>query len=335
MAGKHRRWEAKVLISASGPEYDPIFSAMGKNFRPRAVADLEWTTSDVNYLSAHFKNIYPDSSEHEKTYRLINPSIAELQNILRKAGRWLRSHCNHPDWDGGALLLVYAGHGDEGGELVLKDDELYSPEMYIRDLLRIAEQETEGHRLRVSALMDSCHSGEFGLRVLDLTINIHDDKLVPFNLLLSCCSDESSYEDGGLGHGIFTYCFSVNNELGNIAATAIQPDNSFGPSISIASGEKGVGLITSGAQNPICYRDGTGYIKIGSSDFSIFHDGDSDTWALSLEQMRTKVLTLRDENSAKYIGLTDFSISRIKSGASRAAAKELKEALFKLKANDL
>jgi hypothetical protein len=72
--------------------------------------------------------------------------------------------------------------------------------------------------------------------------------------------DEEAYEDSGLGHGIFSYCWSVREPpsgppFGAIAAEAIQPDNTRGPSLAIARGPLGCSLLTSGQQNPLVFMD--------------------------------------------------------------------------------
>ena len=129
MQGKRRKWQAVISISASGPEHHPIFKSAGRFFLPRVASDLDYTTADSDFLAVHFKKKGYDSSEFEKHYRLVNPTILQLQSTMKKVNKWFGKHRNKPDWDGGGILLIYAGHGDEpAGEMVLKNDKLYSPE---------------------------------------------------------------------------------------------------------------------------------------------------------------------------------------------------------------
>lgn len=328
MVGKLRRWQATISISASGPEYDPIFEEAGRKFVPRAAADLRYTTSDSNYLAEHFKRQDYDSCEFEKHYRLVNPTARELKATIDKVDKWFGKHRHKPVWDGGGIVLIYAGHGDESaGAMVLKNDELYGPEVFIEHILKVAKKNTNDERLRVSMIMDSCHSGEFGLRSLNLMFNQYLDYLIPYMLNLSCCSDEVSWEDADLGHGIFTYCFSAHGDIGSITTQAVQPDNSFGPSLSIAKGEKGVSLLTAGAQNPIVYFNGAGFILVGSGDFSIRKENHEDSDFLSLHEMRAKTIQLRDEYIKKLEGVGDLRVGRMTASESRQHAQKLKRDL--------
>lgn len=328
MIGKLRKWQATISVSASGPEHDPIFNDAGRKFVPRAVSNLKYTTADSDYLYEHFKKEDYDSCEFEKHFRLVNPTMGQLKSVIYKADKWFGKHRHKPDWDGGGIVLIYAGHGNEAaGEMVLSDDTLYSPEMFIENILDIAKKNENEERLRVSVIMDSCHSGEFGLRALDLMFNQYDDYLIPYMLFLSCCPDEVSYEEADLGHGIFTYCFSAHGDIGSIATKAIQPDNTFGPSLSIVKGEKGVSLLTSGAQNPVVYFNGAGRIEVGVRSFSIFEKDDPYGNFLSLEQMRTKTIRLRDKHAKKFEDFGDLRVGRMTSSESRLHAQTLKKDL--------
>ncbi len=105
--------------------------------------------------------------------------------------------------------------------------------------------------------------------------------------------DEESWEDSSLGHGIFTYCFSVRSDVPfSLAAEAIQPDNTYGPSISIAGGELGCSLLTVGAQNPVLYWNGCGEIEIGKKSLRIFDD---DGNLRSLQEVRSWLKMERDK----------------------------------------
>jgi hypothetical protein len=82
--------------------------------------------------------------------------------------------------------------------------------------------------------------------------------------------DEFALEDSSLGHGLFTYCFSVRPDaIGAHRAQAIFPDNRFGPSLSIAAGERGCSLMSAGAQNPLAYWNGASHLEVARESFSI------------------------------------------------------------------
>ncbi len=325
MQTKQKRWQATIAISASGPEHTPLFRAAGRRMMPRAVADLDYTTADSDYLQTHFKRRDNDSCEFKKFFRLVNPTAHQVLKTFDKIEFWFSKQRRKAEWDGGAIQVVYAGHGCETeGEMVLKNDSLFSPKDLIEQLLPIARRNERGERLRLSLVLDSCHSGEFGLRILDMTLNKYADYLVPFNVVMSCCPDESSYEDPDLGHGIFTYCFSSYGSIGSIAAQAIQPNNTFGPSLSIASGEHGVGLLTGGAQNPVTYFNGAGHLEIGNTTFSILDSDACDALCMSHESMRRQVIECRNSYEPTISGIGKLRAKRISSSEARLMAKQLR-----------
>lgn len=136
-----RKWQATISISASGPEHDPIFNDAGRKFTPRAVSDLKYTTADSDYLAEHFKKQDSDSCEFETHFRLVNPTIEQLKSTIKNVDKWFCKYRNKPDWDGGGIVLIYAGHGDEAaGEMALKNDTRYSPEAFIENVLDIAKK---------------------------------------------------------------------------------------------------------------------------------------------------------------------------------------------------
>jgi hypothetical protein len=82
--------------------------------------------------------------------------------------------------------------------------------------------------------------------------------------------DEVAFEDSSLGHGLFTYCFSIKPvALGSFGATALLPDNSTGPSLSLAAGVRGCSLLSAGAQNPVAYWNGAGQLEVSQVSFSV------------------------------------------------------------------
>lgn len=288
---KHRKWMAYLFISASGPEFSPIFEDAGRYFRPRLAADLRYTTADVDFLEDHFNKHNYDAGKEEFHQRLRNPTYDEFNQAMVNIYSWLEQFSTCPDWDGGGLHFCFAGHGrDSDGALVLSDS-IITPDNFINFLTNTARKISLPGRLRVSAVLDSCHSGAFVTKLLDCCLNEYSDLLVPFNLFSSCMEDEFAWEESGLGHGLFTYCFSVKEySLTSIAAKAVQPNNSFGPSLAIIGREFGCSLLTSGAQNPIAYWNGAGYLEVCKQSISLF-DGSK---TINLDVMRSKLKKERD-----------------------------------------
>lgn len=294
---KHRRWEAFISVSASGPEFSTIFQDAGRFTRTRMAADLEYTTADVDFLYTLFLEPESDRPRAKDLHiRLVNPTKNKVLAEIAKAGRWLAKHRNHADWDGGGLHFNYAGHGTENyGALVLKSGDLHVDE-FIESICSIASSLASPERLRISVVLDSCHSGAWVTRMLHQCSHNKADLLVPFNLFASCMHDEYAFEDSSLGHGLFTYCLSVQQAgLGSYGARAILPDNSYGPALAIAAGVRGCSFLTAGSQNPVAYWNGAGFLEVSQSGFSVFSD---DGKTLTENQMREQLVLFRDKTRA-------------------------------------
>jgi hypothetical protein len=289
---KSRKWQAVLTVSASGPEHSPLFEEQGRFYRPRMAADLRYTTADVDFFETHFGERNVDSGQQELHLRLRNPSKDQFAHALDDIEQWLGSFRRDPDWDGGGILFCFAGHGREGdGGLVLYDG-VVAPSEIIARLASLTAAVSPPGRLRISTQLDSCHSGAFNTELLDACLDRHADFMMPFHLFASCLEDEFSYEESSLGHGIFTYCFSVREAvLGSLAARAIQPDNTYGPSLAIAKGELGCALLTSGAQNPVVYWNGGRCIEVSGQRVALFQQDDE---YIGLDEMRTQANRARD-----------------------------------------
>lgn len=306
MGFKRRKWMAYLQVSASGPEFSSVLENGGRFYRPRMAADLRYTTADVDFLESHFARIDNDSSPVEFHQRLINPTCEEFFTALEEIKVWLAQFKNNLDWDGGGFQLCFAGHGCEGaGDLVLEDGAV-SPTLFLATLAGISHQVSLPERLRVSLVLDSCHSGAFATEVLERSLNEDILSLVPYHIFASCMDDEYAWEDSSLGHGLYTYCFSVqSSSLGSLSAAAIQPNNTFGPSLAIASGEMGCSLLSGGAQNPIAYWNGAGYIDTCGQTIEIYDDGK----CMDLSEMRRRLKLERDKilEAIKLISKISFN----------------------------
>ncbi len=268
---KHRQWEVFVSVSASGPEFSKFFERSGHTVRTRMAADLDYTTADVDYFYEHFTEPEPDRPRREEKHiRLVNPSRDEVLGGLSAALEWLGTFRTDPQWDGGGLHFNYAGHGaGPDGALVLHDETL-SVDDFLAHLDPLAVEVSPPGQLQLSAVLDSCHSGRWITGILDSCFHERSQHFVPFNLFAACMHDEFALEDSSLGHGLFTYCFSVRPDtMGSYGAQAVLPDNGFGPSLSIAAGGLGCSLLSAGAQNPLAYWNGAGHLEVAQASFSI------------------------------------------------------------------
>jgi hypothetical protein len=292
VGSKRRKWLAFMSVSASGPEYSPLPEERGYFVRPRVAADLKCTTADVDYLESHFKEPNYDSGDEEAHLRLRNPTRERFFESLNGVIPWLGSFGDGPNWDGGGFMLCFAGHGREGDGALVLEDGVLTPEALTDALAGIASHVSSPRRMRVSIVLDSCHSGAFATKILDSCFREQHELLVPWMVYASCMEDELAWEESSLGHGLFTYCFSVREHTPeSYGATAVQPNNTVGPSLAIAAGEIGCSLLSVGRQNPVVYFNGTGHLEVCGRHFDMF-EGDE---YMGLNAVRARLRRERDE----------------------------------------
>lgn len=249
--GKMRNWQANVSVAASGPAFvagkrhdDPI------GIYPKTAAELQYTSADIAFLSSHWREaqyrapVQFHTAKYDCDYASVTASLAE-------AGGFLVDGARSPDFDGGSLLFAYSGHGREGdGTLCLNDATFLSAEDFVNACLSIQSAAPGRGRLRLELLLDSCHSGAFLLRVLEMVLHKHPDKLVPDYFFASSMPDEYSFEIPVLGHGLATFCFSVKPlTLGSMVASADRMPVTW----AVAAGARGCSIVSGGQQNPMVY----------------------------------------------------------------------------------
>ena len=171
-------------------------------------------------------------------------------------------------------MLCFAGHGREGDGALVLNDGVVTPKELLDALAGIAGGVSAPGRLRVSVALASCHTAAFTTGLLDSCLRARGDRL---------------------GHGMFTYVFSLQPASPlSFGAKAVQPDNTFGPSLAIAHGELGCSHLTAGVQNPVTYYNGGPVIEVCGRYVNLFRD-DNHTEYIGLEEMRARLKRHRDE----------------------------------------
>ncbi|MFE4047133.1 hypothetical protein [Priestia sp. YIM B13490] len=289
--GKMRYHRAYLSISASGPllnnEISKLLDETSSDMRYRALAKLAYTTADIDYLEKNWATENYDTAPNELHKRLQNPSIAEFRRELKNIGKWFSQFYEDQNWEGGCLTFTFAGHGREAdGALVLEDGDI-EWRTFLDELLKLVPDNNE-HRLRINILLDSCYSGMFLTETHYAMRNYYTDKFFPYYSAASSMIDEVAREYRSLGHGLFTYCFSIRSETPeSFIATAIQPDNTFGPSLSLVRGPYGCSFLTQGTQNPVII-DGDNMELCGES-IELYKEDN----LIPLEELHTKMREIR------------------------------------------
>lgn len=220
---------------------------------PKALANLEYTTADVDYWDDHWRNgDWARRPGHETHATLRDADYPALASRLGEVKAWFEEASKIPGFDGGSIVFCYSGHGREGdGALCLNNGTYFDAEDFIRTCMDIRSSNPGSHPLAVSLVIDSCYSGAFLLTVLQGILHEHPDDLVPDYLFAASMPDEVAWELPVLSHGLATYCQSVRPDaLGSMSATAGGRSD---PTWAIAEGPNGCSYITAGAQNPVRY----------------------------------------------------------------------------------
>lgn len=130
---------------------------------------------------------------------LIEPTRQEVLDTLFQASVAVEAFSAEPDWDGGGVDFVFAGHGLPDGRLVVQDGALSASELI--DAVLEPRHDRRAKR-RLALVLDCCHSGRTLAEVVV-------DKRQKTDFLLidgfaACMHDELSWELDLLGHGVLT-----------------------------------------------------------------------------------------------------------------------------------
>lgn len=290
--GKRRDWAAYVNVAAKGTLFRPYQRADPMSMHPKALANLEYTTADVDYWDDYWRNgDWSRRPSYETHATLRDADYAALDSQLAEVKEWFADSSKIPGFDGGSVVFCFSGHGREGdGALCLNNDTYFDAEDFIRTCMEIRRASPGRGPLKVSLIVDSCYSGAFLLRVLEGILHKHPDDLSPDYLYAASMPDEVAWELPVLSHGLATYCQSVRPEtIGSMAATA---GGGHDPAWAIAQGPDGCSYVTAGAQNPIKYD---AYELDGAMQrVLVWADQDSETLR-SRDEWEHDLLKARDE----------------------------------------
>ncbi|MER6474596.1 hypothetical protein, partial [Streptomyces collinus] len=137
-----------------------------------------------------------------------NPTMADVEQAIAECRDFLSEFSDRPDWNGGSLNFIFAGHGTTRGDLVLADAKL-SPDQLMSWL---AERETqEGPSRKLQLVLDSCYSGMTLARLICCESNLTGVLLV--DAFAAAMHDEKAWELTSLGHGALTYTMATAQSL--------------------------------------------------------------------------------------------------------------------------
>lgn len=279
--GEQRNYKVTISISCSGPQSGKVKPSKLKILRKREAADLDFTTNDADWMyrwnKKQFNKKAYDSGRKEKHIRLVNPTLEELKKAFIAAGQYLKSYKNRKDWNGGEILIIYAGHGLEGdGALYISGLPLTAKEMINQIVTNLP---LTNKKCRIDVMLDSCYSGAFIAYFL-FEAHQFEDKIFPFELFGSCLYDETSLESHEWQHGILTHAFQQNQ----VANPFEEPndDSLFKWQEQVKSSlfQGGVVYLSEGEQHAFNLRNGDLKVYGSTHFFNIFEESKNESITL-------------------------------------------------------
>jgi hypothetical protein len=207
---------ATITISCSGPEKVVPAYGPGGVRQSRAGADLRFTKADGKFFDEHFGENGIDYSIVSRQW-LIEPAVNELKEVLHNAAVALSYHAGKEGWNGGGIIICYAGHGaDISGALILRDGHVTAQELgqWIVD----EAIPSEGPR-HVDLVLDSCFAGGFLAEFLAVASQ-NSRSLRIIDARIASLHNEKAWEHRELGHGTWTYTFRSSFEPHNLSGSA-------------------------------------------------------------------------------------------------------------------
>ena len=280
MHGKNRKYLVYLSVSSSGPAQGEIIKINRNIFRTRSGANLKYTTSDCDWFYSHAHTEPYTENQTTKHIRLINPTSTDFAYALTESVLFLKQYIDEPDWDGGGIVLIYAGHGLKNtGALVFTNKCL---PLEARDFLSFlaTEMPRSNRRLRIDALIDSCYSGGFIANLIYAAHHEFGDSMFPCTLFAASLPDEPAVESDKFKHGVFTYSYIQGDQFPSFT----QPRWLLLIKVFLYTKlgkdkcrliEGGVNYLTNGRQNSMEYENGhfevhsKGSFRIESEQYNI------------------------------------------------------------------
>jgi hypothetical protein len=191
-------FQASIVIACEGPLDGEIRTGPAGFRRSRDGAMLHHVLSDAQYWAEEFRNT--DSLQHHVTL-LENPTRADVVAAIAEAGDFLHHYKRDPGWNGGQINFAFAGHGVDGGELVLADAKLSPDE--IAETIAECTWTREQTSLRLAVVLDSCFSGRTLAKLL--LHRFHGTHYLLIDGFAAALHDELAWELEALSHGALTF----------------------------------------------------------------------------------------------------------------------------------
>jgi len=199
-------YRCSVAVACAGSGTGTVRGGPAGRRRSRDGAQLAHVEADARYWHARLPeeraSFWEDEDRAPPEFRdtlLIAPARQEVLDALYQASVAVEAFSAEPDWGGGGVDFVFAGHGLPDGRLVVTDGAVSASEVI--DAVLEPRQDSREKR-RLALVLDCCHSGRTLAEVVV-------DKRQETDFLLidgfaACMHDELSWELDLLGHGVLS-----------------------------------------------------------------------------------------------------------------------------------
>lgn len=187
----------------------------------------------------------------DRAISLDNPSLAQLEDAVRKVSQWLAINQTDPEYASFQLNFFFSGHGvlrdSSGAGLALADAIVDAGDLATALLDCIPDTEVAPSRCRLDLFLDCCHSTAVARSLTKELARAQSREqpairstLEPGQVFCACLDDEEAYELSKLPHSVFTFAFL--NEC-----SRMRPDGAD----AVNLGLRDVGWYTGGRQHPL------------------------------------------------------------------------------------
>ena len=172
--------------------------------RTREGADLRFTNADGAFYRDHLFQGATSANADDGYIHLINPSIADIEDGIKRIRDYLRDEQNHEEGREIGVGIGYFGHGEAGnGAWVLPSSNFTATDLTAM-LSEYLPAKEFGHR-SVDLFLDSCFSGAFLAEFLASQSQPNYSGVHVYDAFAATMPDEEAWEIDDLEHGAFTY----------------------------------------------------------------------------------------------------------------------------------
>lgn len=228
-----------------------------------------------------------------------------MKTALDEVGRWLSAASEDPDFDGGSLVFCYSGHGRKNdGALSLNQGTYFDADDFVSACVEIQRARLGDGRLKIGLILDSCYSGAFLLRALEMLLHEHDDLFYPDYCYAASMPDERAWELPAAEYGLATYSriLEAGRDFNELMFWPFAAGDDHLPIRDLAVGERGCAYVTAAQQNPVIFDEYD--LQVGQEKIEVWADKNFEYGLKPRREWEADLLAARDRFRGPLAELT-------------------------------